>query len=99
MKKVFISHPLSENFVENKKSADKLLKHLSTAYNTILFISPIHLFLFYDYETPELRKEILEICKKLILECDELWSYGDSKGCVIEENFAKENYKIVKYFY
>lgn len=32
----------------------------------------------------------MKVCKKLIDICDEIWVYGDSRGCLEEFAYAKE---------
>jgi len=93
MKRVFISHPFADDPVGNKIKVNKLLDELNENFPEILFISPLHLFAFMKTETPEQRIEIMEICHTLIDTCDELWSYGNSPGCMDEYAYASETKK------
>lgn len=60
MKKIFISHPYSDNPELNLKRVDYICKKLVREEN-IIPISPLHLFSFYD-EEPKYREKILEVC-------------------------------------
>lgn len=96
MKKIFISHPLMGDFKGNRKRADKICKHI--VKQGLLPISPLHLFSFIDNETKEARKEIMAVCFKLIDISDEVWVYGDSEGCKLEEEYAERTgKKVVKW--
>lgn len=86
-RKVFVSHPLSGNLEDNRKSADKICRQLYQ--EGLLPISPIHLFAFIDEETPELRDDIMRICFRLIDISDEVAVYGLSNGCRTEKAYAK----------
>ena len=97
MKKwVFISHPLSGDIKKNKKKVNKICKNILRKYDKdIIPISPLHLFDFIEDEKG-IRENILNVCYFLIEGCDEVWSYGDSKGCKLEEEYAlKSNTPIV----
>ena len=90
MKKVFISHPYSDAPKENFEKVDKLIKKLRTQYHDVLFISPLHLFSYFDKEEGKFRQPILNFCYSLIDECDEIWIYGLSDGCISERDYARE---------
>lgn len=91
MKKIFISHPFADDPIENKKKADEICKSLIK--QGVLPISPLHLFGYM--ENDEHRENILEFCYTLISNCDELWSYGNSNGCLLEKEYAKKLNKPV----
>ncbi len=93
MFKIFISHPLSGDFKGNRAKVDKICKEvLAEGY---LPISPLHLFNFIDEENNLLRANILQVCLDLIDIADEVWIYGDSQGCRIEESYARFRKKRV----
>ena len=85
MKKVFISHPYSDNPIENIKKVDRICKELTI--QGVLAISPLHLFSYM--ESDRHREDIMQACIRVISICDEVWIYGNSKGCKIEERAAK----------
>lgn len=97
MKKVFISHPFISDPVKNRIRVEKICKYL--ARHDILPISPLHLFMFIEKETPTLRKDIMTVCKQLIDKCEEVWIFGDSSGCREEEQYAKRTGKRVRILY
>ena len=92
MKKwVFISHPLSEDIEKNRRKVDKICKGIIDEYDKeVIPVSPLHLFGFVENEEG-LRNEIMQVCFFLIEGCDEVWSYGDSKGCKLEEEYALQS--------
>jgi len=81
-KKVFISHPFSENMLINKMNVDKICREI----DGVIPISPLHLFSFMKDD--KLRDEILKVCFQLIDICDEVWVYGNSEGCNKEVEYA-----------
>lgn len=102
MKKVFISHPFSNNPTLNQKLVNKLCKKIITKDNSIIPISPLHLFSMYDSETKELRKECLKISLKLIDLSDEVYmvryreSLELSPGQKLEYQYARKNNKTIR---
>jgi len=90
MKKVFISHSFQDNPEENLNKTKKLLSKLRSEYPDILFISPLHLFSYFKQEVEKFREDIIQYCKHLLQECDEIWVYGKSEGCMKEAQYAKE---------
>lgn len=96
MKKlVFISHPYASNPDLNKIKVDKICKYLIK--HDIVPVSPLHMFSFYTEDAD--RGEIMRTCKHLIDICDELWVYGDSKGCKEEANYARLQGKHIEICY
>ncbi len=93
MKKVFISHPLAGDMEGNREKVDKICRYI--VGQGLLPISPLHLFSFIDRKNEEIRKEIMEVCYKLIDISDEVWIYGDSKGCRMEREYAELKGKVV----
>ena len=93
MKKVFISHPFSNNILINKMNVEKICKEI----NGVIPISHLHLFSFMKDD--KLRDEILKICFQLIDLCDEVWVYGESEGCSKEVEYANNKgiKVVVKY--
>lgn len=94
MKKIFISHPLTGDIEKNRKKVDKICRELLK--NNLLPISPLHLFGFIDEETDHIRRDILIICYRLINMSDEVWIYGESEGCKLEEEYAIKTAKPVR---
>jgi len=86
-KKVFISHPFSENPEMNRKMVDEACRTF-LEMGSLVPISPLHLFSFMD-EDSDKRKDIMDICKHLIAGCDEVWVLGNSPGCKEEEDYAR----------
>ncbi len=91
MKKIFISHPFADDPVENKMKVDNICRDIGGDF---LPVSPLHLFSFM--ENDDKREEIVNICCELIDICDEVWVYGESKGCKYEMEYALSKGKYVK---
>ncbi len=85
MKRVFVSHPYTDNPQINIYKADKICKRLLR--EGVLPISPLHLFAFMSHDKG-IRRELMSMCFDLILSCDELQVYGDSPGTQEEVKFA-----------
>lgn len=96
MEVVFISHPFSGDAEENKRKAKNLSLRLNVKGKVV--INPLDLFSFFD---DELRKEIMEICFRLIDMVDIVYfyNYGKLSGGQKEElEYTKKigkNYKVV----
>lgn len=88
MKKVFISHPYADNPTCNKVKVDRICKEIVKKDTGILPVSPLHLFSFLDNDNNS--TDIMDVCKHMICFCDEIWMYGDSKGCIQEYKHAKK---------
>lgn len=97
MKRIFVSHPYNDNPELNKKEVTNICRYIIR--KNMLPISPIHLFSTYEFENKLIRKNILEACFDLIDICDEVWVFGDSMGCVMEEEYAEDIGKKVVLFY
>lgn len=95
MKKVFISHPLSDDIEEYRKKVNEICKEIMEEHHNILPISPLHLFSFIEEETDDLREEIMKVCYSLIDDCQEVWIYiydfKKSKGQRKEFVYTLEN--------
>ena len=83
--RIFVSHPYADNPEGNVRTATTICQTLVKQGH--MPISPLHLFSFYEDDSE--REEIMAICCHLIDCCDELWSYGDSKGCIQEREYAE----------
>ena len=94
-KYAFISHPYVDNPTQNKIKVDKICKYW--AKKGIIPISPLHMFSFYEDDSN--REKILNICYKLIDIVDVVFIYGDSEGCRLEKEYAKEKGKPIFVFY
>lgn len=86
MKRVYISHPYAEAPEENKEKVEAICKDLMKT-GIVLPISPLHLF---SFATDEHRRPILTACMELVSVTDEVWMYGDSEGCKLEAQVAKQ---------
>lgn len=97
MKRVFISHPFAGDPERNRKEVEKICKEIVATHEEIIPISPLHMFSFFKVEAENYREEIMSICFDLIDFCDEVWIYGESKGCRREWEYAvKKNKEVVK---
>ena len=101
IRRVFISHPFSDDPHINKMLVDKICRDIIKNEKDVLPISPLHTFSFIDKETADIRDNILEVCYNLIDECDEVRLYiyclSRSRGQALENNYAIEQNKNVKY--
>ena len=88
-KKVFISHPYSDNEAINLEKATLICQKIIESEADILPVSPLHHFSFMDGDEGY-REDIMGVCLHNIKYCDELWVFGDSKGCRREAKYAKE---------
>ena len=88
LKRVFISHPFKSDPESNKQKAEGICRELISK-GEILPISPLHLFSFVEDENG-IREDIIQACFQIIETCDELWVYGNSKGCKREVELAKQ---------
>lgn len=95
MRKVFISHPYISNPELNRKRAEVICKY--AIRHGYLPLSPLHMFSFIPDDTG--RVDIMHICFKLIDIADEVWVFGDSKGCRQERAYAERIKKPVRLFY
>lgn len=103
-RKVFLSHPLGNNFKENRKLVDILIKRYHKEFNDtkykpqnpiqlyskqkIIFISPLHSFIYLDEENTEFGDVLMEICFDMIDMSEEVWLCGNSEGCREEAIYA-----------
>lgn len=94
MKNVYIAHPLrgAEHYTEdqcrkNTAMVAQICMAISRDYNTtIVPISPVHAFSFFDTLKCD-QKQVLEYCHSLLEACDDMWVFGDwaaSAGCLSE---------------
>ena len=96
MKKVFISHPYASDPIGNREKVDKICRDL-LKNNICIPVSPLHMFGYMDND--DHRKEVLEVCFRVISVCDEVWVYGCSSGCNQEIRIAEQLGKPVKELY
>ncbi len=92
-KVVYVSHEFGGK-QENADKVAKLVTELTLFHPEICFISPIHAFGFMYHDTDYERG--IELCLTLLDMCEELWVFGEysnSRGCLIEKQYAK-NHKI-----
>jgi hypothetical protein len=94
MKKViYVAHPF-QGKPENVASVEKIIRKLIKLYPDYVFFSPLHATGYYYFE--KTYEEGMKDCIELLSRCDELWlcnGWEESKGCNIEYNWCKENYK------
>lgn len=87
MKKVYISHPFSENIADNAEKIREICQQVSD--RDILPIAP-QLYLPYFVDELTQREKAMRFCLELITLCDEVWVYGDhSQGMTQEIEFAQ----------
>lgn len=85
-KLIYVAHPFGGDR-SNIQKVGIVLKELQEMYPKGVFISPLHCYSWMEYT------EDISNCLKLLSKCDILLLNGDwenSKGCLIEEKFAKE---------
>jgi hypothetical protein len=90
-KRVYIAHPF-EGKELNKRLIGEICYEIAAKGH--LPVSPVHSFSFLNDGIPRERQKALELCKELVLTCDEVWMCGDwphSEGCQIEMQVALEN--------
>lgn len=87
MKRVYISHPLAGDIEGNRAKVDAICKAL-IAQGEVLPISPVHLFGYM--ENDKHREEIMRADLALLNIVDEIWVYGDSQGCLMEVERARQ---------
>jgi len=95
---LFISHPFSGNEEENFRKVNNICKSIMSKNNSILPISPLHLWSFMK-EDGIYRQEILLFCFNLIFISDEVWfyKYGElSSGQRKELEYAKRADKRIR---
>ena len=79
MTKVFISHPFTGLEAKNQSRAATITDiALEAGY---LPVCPLALFKATGFTDSKHRRPIMDICRALISECDEVWVFGDSPGC------------------
>lgn len=84
MRRIYICHPYANDPDGNKAKVDKICKDVLK--QGVLPISPIHAFGYMQDDSH--RQEVLQACLRLLEMCDEVWVYGDSEGCQIEQYVA-----------
>lgn len=99
MKKVYIAHPLrGADREKNVQEVTRICQKISELFPEVLPISPIHAFSFLDNCGAEGERTALELCLKLLKECDEVWFFGKdwrlSEGCFVEYNTAMSDDNI-----
>lgn len=101
MKRVYISHPYKNNRERNFREVTEICAAIAHTHETVMPVSPIHMFSFLDDREPEEREKALGYCLNLISDCDEVWVFGDwrsSEGCVKEVNMARLLGKTVRFW-
>lgn len=84
MKRIYISHPFANDIEGNRKKVTEICRELEA--QGYLPISPIHLFGWKVDDSN--REEVLKADLELMWLCEELWKYGESEGCNLEEEYA-----------
>lgn len=101
MKKVYISHPFKDDREGNFREVTRICSAIAQTHETVMPVSPIHMFSFLDDEEPDQREKALGYCLNLINDCDEVWVFGewkDSEGCVKEVKMARLLGKTIRYW-
>lgn len=94
-KLIFVSHPYASNPELNWQKVQEPVEYI--ARQGYIPISPLHLF--RPLKDDKYRKTILWICAILIMICDEVWIYGNSKGCKYERRIAQLLKKKIRIMY
>ncbi len=89
MKRVFISHPYSDDPEGSRRRVERICRYMTRTMHYALPISPVHLFSFYE-DDAGVREEILEFCYRMIDNCDQVFAFGDSDGCRKEIAYARK---------
>lgn len=101
IRKIFLSHPLGNNVHFNRSLADELCKIFMKKYNNeesgedIIFVSPLHSFLYFEEDDPKFRRILMEICYGMVDISDEVWVCGSSSGCISEVKYARKKDKDI----
>jgi len=101
LKRVYISHPYENNREDNFEEVTHICSQIANTHETVLPISPIHMFSFLDDRDPVDREKALAYCLNLISDCDEVWVFGnweESEGCKKEVTMAELLEKTVRYW-
>ena len=97
MEMIYISHPYTGKEKKNRKTAETIAMELSQKYPSIVFVNPLNAMQHLK-DTDISYDTVLEQCKMLLSKCDGIIMAGDwmnSKGCMIEHDFAKRQKIIV----
>ena len=91
MKKIYICHEFGGESSNVKKVRSLMVDLIKKNPNNV-YISPILLYKDVYYTVPY---DIgMEYCISILKDCDEMITFGDwsnSKGCLIEKEFCKNN--------
>lgn len=93
MTKYYLSHPYTGNEAYNVKESEVFATLLAKEYPNSLIINPLTAMVHTGYANLP-YDSILKQCLELLSFCDSIIMSGDwknSKGCMAEYNYAKEN--------
>ncbi len=101
MKRVYISHPYKGDREENFREITRICSQVAQTHETVMPVSPLHMFSFLDDDEPEEKEKALGYRLNLINDCDEVWVFGEwkqSEGCNKEVSMARLLGKTVRYW-
>ena len=88
---VYLSHPFTGNEATNRLRARSLAAYISQCVSDIYILNPLDA-LQYMEQTETEYFQILQICKKLLWQCDAVYLAGgwqESNGCRMEKQYAE----------
>ncbi|MBA1335374.1 MAG: hypothetical protein HPY66_0996 [Firmicutes bacterium] len=101
MKRVYISYPRRGGREGYLEEVSRICFQIARTHETVMPVSPLHMFGFLDDGEPEDREKLLGYCLNLINDCDEVWMFGEwqeCEWCVREVNMARLLGKTVRYW-
>jgi len=90
MKKIYFSHPLRDNVMENTEKIAEIMRRAVAEDQNIVPLSPIHNFSFLNQEKYDVIRS-MQMYFELLSLADEMHVYGDwrnCEGCRAEIDFA-----------
>lgn len=99
MKMFYIAHPFTGDEAKNRFKVKKIKKILQSGYPQYCFVSPIDEFGEYNLLH---YSDVLALCFELLSRSDGIVlcdGWENSKGCVSELAYAKQNEMEIRYFY
>jgi len=89
------------NSDDNFNEINEICSNIASSHETVLPLSPAHMFSFLDIAKQEEYESALGYCLNLINDCDELWVFGNwetSERCKKVVNMAQLLNKTVRYW-
>jgi len=101
LKRVYISHPFKGDKQKNFEEVNNICISIANTQESVLPVSPLHMFSFLDDDNPVDRERAMCYCLNLLNDCDEVWVFGDwekSEGCKKEINMARLLNKTLRFW-